>query len=103
MKPGMTMSPVASMTSSTVGGQVHADGDDLVVLDEDVGPGQLAELGILGQDISTLDEQSVGHRSFPRVRSVVFAWSGDVIWVMCFLLMADRSRPALLTQVARNG
>ncbi len=50
-----------------VGGQVAADRGDPVVLDEDVGAGHLAELRVLGEDVSALDERSVGHRWSPLV------------------------------------
>ncbi len=52
MKPGMTMSPVASMIRAPSAGQVPADGRDLVVLDQDVRVGQLAERRVLGEDDS---------------------------------------------------
>ena len=52
MKPGITMSPVASIDPRALGRQVLADGRDLVVLDQDVGAGHLAELRVLGQDDS---------------------------------------------------
>jgi hypothetical protein len=44
-----------------IGAQIRSDGRDLVVLDEDVGPGQLAQLWILGQDDAALYEDAIGH------------------------------------------
>ena len=57
-----------------VGRQAVADGGDPVVLDQDVGAGHLAERRVLGEDDPTLDEHSVGHRSFPRLRFGRIGW-----------------------------
>ena len=51
----------------SVGGQVAADLGDPVILDEDVGAGHLTELRVLGEDVSALDEGSLGHRWSPLV------------------------------------
>ena len=61
MKPGITMSPAASMTFAPSADRFGPDGGDRVALDEDVGPRQLAEIRVLGQDDAVLDEDPVGH------------------------------------------
>jgi hypothetical protein len=44
-----------------VGLEIATDGRDLVVLDEDVGCGHLAQRRVLAQDGSTTDEDAVRH------------------------------------------
>ena len=61
MKPGMTMSPAASMTLAPSADEVRPDGGDRVALDEHVGLRQLAEGRVLGQDDPVLDEDPVSH------------------------------------------
>ena len=85
-----------------VRGQAVADGGDLVVLEEHVGIGQLAECRVLGEDdrslISVCGRSSiVPSRGFGRV-----AWLFDDDLLVDILLMADRSWPAFLTQVTRD-
>ena len=66
MKPGMTMSPVASMTRASSAARSVPMRGDRVALDEHVRVRHLAELGVLRQDDAAANEDSVsqGRRLF---------------------------------------
>ena len=86
-----------------VRGQVPADGRDLVVLDQDVGPGQFADLRVLGEDDPPLMSiRSVIDRSLvcDSVASVVVV---KLVCAVGSLLIAARSSAALLAQVAGDA
>ena len=83
----------------SVRGQPVTDGGDPVALDEHVGAGHLAERRVLGEHDPTLDEHAVGHRSFPRLRFARIGWVWGMGLMRASVFMADRSSPALLTQV----
>ena len=61
MKPGMTMSPDASITFAPSAERFSPDRGDVLPSIEDVGPGLLAELVVLCQHDSTADEDAIGH------------------------------------------
>ncbi len=69
MKPGMTTLPVASISfaSALMSGRDLGDG---VALDQDVGLGQVTDVGIHRDHGATTEQQTICHRAFlPVVRT----------------------------------
>jgi hypothetical protein len=69
-KPGMTIIPEASITSASVHARFGPTCDDLVALDQDVAPGEVADLWIHAETVPPLiscGRWGPPRKSMPRV------------------------------------